>query len=163
MPIDRLTAAEFLENSYKAAGNSESRTGFKQALKELSRSPAVKQRLAFELLAMVPGLIASRQDPSEAILWGVRWRRALEPAKVPDYLALLEQAIIAYFAAIRTLPVGVGIHPWVMPLGLGLAAISDMDAPRYAHVLTALEKECGDRTTDPRKYILEAAISEDSQ
>jgi len=160
MRIETMSATGFLEASYKAAANSAARPAFKEILQELSRSPAAKQKLVFELLTMIPRLIDSRQDPSEAFLWGTRWRRSIEAPNIPEYLALLEDAVVRYFEAIRSLPVGVDIHPWVLPLGLGLTAIGELDTPRYTRVLNALRQRCGNPAMDPRKRILEAAISD---
>ena len=160
MAIEDITAQEFLDATWFACGNSAAKPAYKQTLEELKRSPATKQKLVFELLAMIPKLIDSRQAPSDAFLWAARWRRCVEPPRIPEYLAMLESAVTRYFEAIRTLPADVDVHPWVLPLGVGLDAISELDGPGYTRFLNALQQECGDPATDPRKHILDAAISD---
>src|SRR4029077_18939019 len=163
MAVEGITAQEFLEATRFAVGNSAAKPAYKQTLEELRRTPAIKQKLVFEFLAMIPRLIDSRQDPSDAFLWAVRWRPSIEQSKVPQYLALLEGALRRYFEAIRTLPVDVGVHPWMLPLALGLSAIRDLDGPRYTGFLNLLKQQCGEPTTDPRWHILQAAISEENR
>ena len=93
MSIHDMTALEFLDGLYHAVTNSAEKAAFKVTSEELNHSPQTQQRYPLELLAMVPRMIDSRQDPSKAIFWGCRWRHSVEPPRIAEYLELLEEAL----------------------------------------------------------------------
>lgn len=157
MGIENITPPEFLESARRAAGNLAAMPAFRQMVDEIRGSPETRQRLVFDFLHMATRLLAARGDPGEPILWAVRWRDSVEKPRMPEYLTLLEQVLAEYFQILGRAAPGLGLHPWVLTLALGLGAISDSEEKRFLAVLERLRGECRHDASDARRDILAEA------
>ena len=157
MAIESLGASEFLESARRASGDLAAMPAFRRMLDEIRGSPETRQRLVFDFLHMASRLLVARGDPGEPILWAVRWRDSVEKGRMPEYLTLLERVLADYFQVLGRAAPGLGLHPWVLTLALGLGAIADSEQQRFLAVLERLREECRHDTPGARRDILAQA------
>jgi hypothetical protein len=155
MEVEHITAPEFLAAARNAECNAPDKPSFMRMLAELEFLPRTRERLVFELLTAAQQIVENGHDPGNCLLWVTAWADSIGDTMAADFVAALASIILEYFGLLLRWDITPGaVHPYVLSLALGLAAIKKKDNHHFEFTLRTLREECAKTENDPRSAIV---------
>ncbi len=129
---------------------------FSKLITELDANPEAEEKVVFELLAIAEKCLRSRSDPQDALLWAVRCRNSVSPARIPAYLSELESIVVRYLENLLQEVSDPRDESLLLPLAMAMGGIRELDRHRFTTLLEILRKQ--EPNSDRRREFLEKTI-----
>lgn len=150
MNPERITASALLSAARNNVGL------FSKLITELDANPEAEEKVVFELLAIAEKCLRSRSDPQDALLWAVRCRNSVSPARIPAYLSELESIVVRYLENLLQEVSDPRDESLLLPLAMAMGGIRELDRHRFTTLLEILRKQ--EPNSDRRREFLEKTI-----